>query len=94
MKAPRSFRARRKISTFVVNHYGRLGTAFAETDLRRANHETTIADLMEGQHDDPLRVIMFNPETDRSDNVSHAIARVDAARQSAAHHIDEVLQCP
>ena len=46
----------------VVNHYGRFGTAFAETDLDRANYETTIADLMSGQHCDPLRVIMFNPD--------------------------------
>ena len=30
----------------VINHYGRFGTAFAETDLDRANYETTIADLM------------------------------------------------
>ena len=60
----------------VVNHYGRFGTAFAETDLNRANYETTIADLMSGQHADPLRVIMFNPETNRSEDVSHAIAQV------------------
>ena len=30
---------------------------------------------MSGQHSDPLRVIMFNPETSRSENVSHAIAQ-------------------
>ena len=59
----------------VVNDFGRLGTAFAETDLDRANYETTIADLMSGQHNDPLRVIMFNPETNRSEDVSHAIAQ-------------------
>ena len=59
----------------VVNDFGRLGTAFAETDLDRANYETTIADLMGGQHCDPLRVIMFNPETNRSEDVSHAIAQ-------------------
>ena len=59
----------------VVNHYGRFGTAFAETDLDRANYETTIADLMSGQHCDPLRVIMFNPETNRSEDVSHAVAQ-------------------
>ena len=58
----------------VVNHFGRLGTAFAETDLDRANYETIIADLMSGQHSDPLRVVMFNPETNRSEDVSHAIA--------------------
>jgi hypothetical protein len=58
----------------IINQYGRFGTAFAETDLDRANYETTIADLMAGQHSDPLRVIMFNPETNRSE-VSHAIAQ-------------------
>ena len=50
----------------VLNHYGELGPAFAETDLYRADYETTISDLMSGQHADPLRVIMFNPEVNRS----------------------------
>jgi len=59
----------------VINHYGRFGTAFVETDLDRANYETTIADLMSGQHCDPLRVIRFNPETNRSEDVSHSIAQ-------------------
>ena len=59
----------------VINHYGRFGTAFAETDLDRANYETTIADLMSGQHSDPLRVVMFNTDTDRAEDVSHAIAQ-------------------
>ena len=59
----------------VINHFGRFGTAFAETDLDRANIETTIADLMAGQHSDPLRVIMFNPDTNKSESVSHAIAQ-------------------
>jgi len=34
-----------------------------------------VSDLMSGQHSDPLRLIMFNPETKRSEDVSHAIAR-------------------
>ena len=59
----------------VLNHYGRFGTTFAETDLDRANYETTIADLISGQHSDPLRVIRFNPETNRSEDVSHVIAQ-------------------
>ena len=59
----------------VINNYGRLGTAFADTDLDRANYETTIADLIAGQHSDPLRVIMFNPETNRSEDVSHMVAQ-------------------
>jgi hypothetical protein len=59
----------------VINHYGRFGAAFAETDLDRADYETTIADLMSGQHSDPSRVVMFNPDTDRAEDVSHAIAQ-------------------
>jgi hypothetical protein len=59
----------------VVNDYGKFGTAFAETELDRANYETTIADLMAGQHCDPLRVVMFNPDTNRAEDVSHAIAQ-------------------
>jgi hypothetical protein len=59
----------------VLNHYGELGLAFAETDLYRADYETTISDLMSGQHSDPLRVIMFNPEVNRSEDVSHAVAQ-------------------
>ena len=63
----------------VVNHYGRFSTAFAETDLDRA-YETTIADLMSGQHCDPLRVVMFNTDTDRAEDVSHAIAQARTCR--------------
>ena len=63
----------------VVNHFGRFGTAFAETDLDRANYETTIADLMSGRHGDPLRVVMFNPETDRAEDVSHGARKYCAA---------------
>jgi len=59
----------------VVNDFGRLGTAFVETDLDRANYEATIADLMAGQHSDPLRVVMFNPDTDHAEDVSNAIAQ-------------------
>lgn len=59
----------------VINHYARFGTAFAQTDLRRANYETIIADLMSGQHCDPLGVIVFNPATNRSEDVSDAVAQ-------------------
>ena len=30
---------------------------------------------MSGQHDDPLRVIMFDPEANRAEDVSHAVAQ-------------------
>ena len=39
----------------VVNNYGKLGPAFAETDLGEAYLETTISVLMYGQYSDPVR---------------------------------------
>ena len=49
----------------VINHFGRFGTAFAETDLDRADLETTISDLMTGQHSEPLRVVSPIPTEPR-----------------------------
>lgn len=59
----------------VLNHFGEHGAAFVETDPDRADLETTISDLLHGEHSDPLRVIMFNPEANRSEDVSHAVAQ-------------------
>jgi hypothetical protein len=59
----------------VINRYGEYGPAFAETDLGRADLETTISDVMSGQHCDPLRVVVFNTDADRAEDVSHAIAQ-------------------
>ena len=43
--------------------------------LGAINYETTIADLMAGQHSDPLRVVKFNTDIDRAEDVSPAIAQ-------------------
>jgi len=59
----------------VINDYRKFGAAFAETGLDRADYEITIADLMSGQHCDPLRVVTFNTVADRAEDVSHAIAQ-------------------
>jgi len=59
----------------VINDYGKFGAAVAETGLDRADYETTIADLISGQHCDPLRVVTFNTVADRAEDVSHAIAQ-------------------
>ena len=42
---------------------------------RRLTPTTAIDELLTGQHCDPLRVIRFNPETDQSEDVSHAVAQ-------------------
>jgi len=67
-------------------------------DLDRANYETTIADLISGQHSDPLRVIMFNPETNRSEDVSHAVAqeilrRLGLEGRSVPSVLEDFIDC-
>jgi hypothetical protein len=59
----------------VVNNYGKLGTAFAETDVAEADLETTITDLMSGQHNDPVRVVAFNTAEHWSEDASEDVAR-------------------
>ena len=82
----------------VVNTFGRFGAAFVETDLDRADYETTIADLMVGQHSDPLRVVKFNTDTDRAEDVSHAIAqeilrRLDLEGRNVPSALEEFIEC-
>ena len=59
----------------VVNNYGKLGPAFAETDLGEADLETTISDLMSGQYCDPVRVVAFNTTEHWVEDASEDVAR-------------------
>ena len=59
----------------VINNYGHSGTAFAETDVGQADLETTITDLMSGQHSDPVRVVAFNTAEHWSEDASEDVAR-------------------
>jgi hypothetical protein len=59
----------------VLNDFGRLGHAFPETDLERADLETVISDLMSGQYNDPVRVVAFNTTERWSEDVSEDVAR-------------------
>ena len=59
----------------VINNYGTLGPSFAETDLAEADLESTINDLMSGQHRDPVRVVAFNTAEHWAEDASEDIAR-------------------
>jgi hypothetical protein len=59
----------------VINNYGKLGPAFAETDVAEANLETTISNLMSGQYSDPVRVVAFNTTEHWAEDASEDIAR-------------------
>jgi hypothetical protein len=57
----------------VINNYGTLGPAFAETDVGEADLETTISDLMSGQYSDPVRVVSFNISEHWSEDASEDV---------------------
>ena len=58
----------------VVNNYGKLGPAFAETGVAEADLESTITDLMTGQYSDPVRVVAFNTTEHWSQDASEDVA--------------------
>ena len=59
----------------VVNNYGKLGPAFAETGVAEADLETTITDLMSGQYSNPVRVVAFNTSEHWAEDASEDVAR-------------------
>jgi hypothetical protein len=59
----------------VLNDFGRLGRAYCEASEDRSDLETTIADLISGQYDNPVRVVAFNIGERWSEDVSEDIAR-------------------
>jgi hypothetical protein len=59
----------------VINNYGTLGPAFAETDVGEADLETTIPDLMSGQYSDLVRVVAFNTSEHWAEDASEDVAR-------------------
>ena len=59
----------------VINNYGNLGRAFAETDVSEADLETIVGDLMSGQYSDPVRVVAFNTAEHWSEDASEDVAR-------------------
>ena len=70
----------------VINNYGNLGPAFAETDVGEADLETTINDLMSGQYSDPVRVVAFNTIEHWAEDASEDVAREIMRRLDLAGH--------
>jgi hypothetical protein len=58
----------------VIDDLGRHGRVFRETDLEGADLETVVLDLLEGQYNNPIRVVAFNTSEGWSQDVSAEIA--------------------
>ena len=58
----------------VLDHFGILGRVWRETDEADANRETLIEDLLDGQYEDPVRIVAFNTARGWSRDVTDDIA--------------------
>jgi hypothetical protein len=59
----------------VVDDFGRNGRAYRETDVERADLEAVIVDMLEGQYQNPDRVVGFNTAERWSEDVSGNVAQ-------------------
>jgi hypothetical protein len=63
----------------VAEDLGRLGRIWREADYEATDLETTLQDLLDGQYNNPVRVIAFNTaerwSEDASEDVAHEIRR-------------------
>jgi len=58
---------------FVLDDFG-LGCSWRETDVDKADRETLIRDLVEGQYSHPVRIVAFNTAEGWSRDVTMDIA--------------------
>ena len=58
----------------VLDHFGRLGSAYRETDEEQADLEDVINNMMQGEYHDPRRVVAFNTAEKWSSDVSEDVA--------------------
>jgi hypothetical protein len=59
----------------VLDNFGRLGRAYRETDEEKADRRTIIREIMEGQYNNPVRVVAFNTTEGWSRDVTEDVAR-------------------
>jgi hypothetical protein len=77
----------------VVDSFGRLGTAYRETDVERTDLETVITDLMSGQFNDPVRVVAFNTAERSAQDISKDIAlEIQSRSDIDGHDVPETLR--
>ena len=59
----------------VADDFGRLGSAWRETDCETADLESIIEALLAGEYSRPIKVVAFNTSERWSEDVSEDIAR-------------------
>ena len=76
----------------VVDDFGRNGRAYRETDVERADLEAVIMDMLEGQYQNPVRVVGFNPRKSGPKTYRATLPRNCASAASAGPRVPFFLQ--
>jgi hypothetical protein len=67
-------RDRDQDACLVIDDLGKLGLIYCESDVETADVENVIADLLDGQYSNPVRVISFNVGDGWSRDISAQVA--------------------
>lgn len=59
---------------FVLDDFGHRGQSWRETDVKDTDLEAVITDLLEGQYNNPVRVVGFNASEGWARDVSEDVA--------------------
>jgi hypothetical protein len=59
----------------VLNDFGKLGTAYVETDEAQADESAIVSNIIQGQYSSPIRVVAFDTHEGWSRDVTEDIAR-------------------
>ena len=59
----------------VLDDFGRLGRAWSATDVAGASRSTPVRDMLDGQYENPVRIIAFNTAEGWSRDVTVDIER-------------------
>jgi hypothetical protein len=81
----------------VVDDFGRRGRSFRETDVERADLEAVIMDMLEGQYQNPVRVVGFNTAEKWSEDVSGDVAhklrrRCDLQQRDVPFYLEDFVE--
>ena len=81
----------------VLDDFGRRGRCYRETDVERADLEAVIMDMLEGQYQNPVRVVGFNTAGKWSEDVSGDVAhelrrRCDLQQRDVPFYLEDFVE--
>ncbi len=81
----------------VLDDFGRRGRAYRETNVERADLEAVIMDMLEGQYQNPVRVVGFNAAEKWSEDVSGDVAhelrrRCDLQQRDVPFYLEDFVE--